>query len=81
MTNDNSDPTFNCVHLLKTTIYVNATTILGKWSDRLLTNQLVQLKYVASISYETVQQALKKSDETLVEGMLCDFSYSAVRVD
>jgi len=34
----------------------------GRWSVRLLANQLVELGYVESISHETVRQTLKKTN-------------------
>lgn len=34
----------------------------AKWSLRLLADKLVELKYVESISYETVRRVLKKTN-------------------
>lgn len=34
----------------------------GKWSLRLLADKMVELKYVGSISHETVRQVLKKTN-------------------
>lgn len=34
----------------------------GRWSLRLLANKMVELKYVDSVSYETVRRVLKKTN-------------------
>ena len=45
----------------------------GKWSLRLLADKMVELKYVESISHETVRSVLKKRLET-VEGKRLGYS-------
>lgn len=37
----------------------------NEWTLRLLADQMVQLEYVESISYETVRQVLKKTNSSL----------------
>ena len=34
----------------------------GKWSLRLLADKMVELKYVESVSYETIRRTLKKTN-------------------
>lgn len=36
----------------------------GRWTLRLLANRMVELKYVDSLSYETVRRTLKKTDSS-----------------
>ena len=39
----------------------------ARWSLRLLADQMVELNYIDSISYETVRRVLKKRNEALAE--------------
>jgi len=42
----------------------------ARWSLRLLAERMVELKYIDSISYETVRAILKKRNKTLAEGTM-----------
>jgi len=44
----------------------------SRWSLRLLADQMVELKYIESISYETVRRVLKKRDKALAKEGLGD---------
>lgn len=46
----------------------------ARWSLRLLADQMVELSYVDSVSYETVRRVLKKQVETVEKGTM---GYSA----
>ena len=39
----------------------------ARWSLRLLADRAVELKYIDSISYETIRRVLKKRNKTLEE--------------
>jgi len=44
----------------------------GRWTLRLLAEQIVELGYVESVSHETVRQTLKKRTQAVVESVLGD---------
>lgn len=47
----------------------------ARWSLRLLADQVVELDYIDSVSYETVRRVLKKRDKTVEEKGLGDSSF------